>query len=106
MSQLIFVQDNSLEAIIKITNDLNCKKFLLVCDSSFKYLKIKDSFNELKIPYVTFNDFTSNPLYEDVCKGINVFNNENCDLIIAIGGGSTIDVAKCIKLYCKMEHNQ
>ncbi len=47
--------------------------------------------------------YTPNPLYEQVCGGVNLFNKEQCELIVAIGGGSTIDVAKCIKLYCKMD---
>ena len=35
-----------------------------------------------------------------------MFNDHHCDSIVAIGGGSTIDVAKCIKLYCKMDTAQ
>ena len=50
--------------------------------------------------------FTPNPLYEDVCKGIKLFNAKGCDTIIAVGGGSSIDVAKCIKLYCKMSDDR
>ena len=49
-----------------------------------------------------FSDFTPNPLYEDVCKGVELFNAEECDTILAVGGGSSLDVAKCIKLYCRM----
>ena len=45
-----------------------------------------------------FSDFTPNPLYEQVCKGIELLKISNCDTILAVGGGSAIDVAKCIKL--------
>jgi alcohol dehydrogenase class IV len=45
-----------------------------------------------------FSDFTPNPVYEDVCKGIDLFQITKCDCILAVGGGSAIDVAKCIKL--------
>lgn len=45
-----------------------------------------------------FSDFTPNPLYEQVCNGIELLKNSNCDTILAVGGGSAIDVAKCIKL--------
>ena len=34
--------------------------------------------------------------------GVEVFLSEGCDAIVAVGGGSIIDVAKCIKLYCRM----
>jgi alcohol dehydrogenase class IV len=103
MSQIIINGHDCHINLDKILNDNNIKKFLLVCDSSFKYLKIKDYFYSLKIPFVIFDQFTSNPLYEDVCKGVTLFIQENCDAIVAIGGGSTIDVAKCIKLFCKMK---
>ena len=80
----------------------NSKKVLLVCDTSFPFLNIKEEIEAMRVPYVTFSDFTPNPLYEDVCKGVELFHSENCDTILAVGGGSSIDVAKCIKLYCKM----
>lgn len=95
MSQMII---RGLEQIRTVLDD---KKFLLVRDSAYDYLKIKDFFDEFS--HVEFSDFTPNPLYEQVCKGIELFNNEQCELIVAVGGGSTIDVAKCIKLYCKMD---
>ena len=78
------------------------RKVLLVCDSSFPYLTIKGEIEAMKMPYVVFDQFTPNPLYEDVCKGVELFQSEQCDTILAVGGGSTIDVAKCIKLYCRM----
>lgn len=77
-------------------------KVLLVCDSSFDFLNIKDDIEHMEVPHVVFNDFTPNPLYEDVCKGVDLFQITKCDTILAVGGGSTMDVAKCIKLYCQM----
>ena len=53
-----------------------------------------------------FSGFTPNPLYEQVCNGVELFNREKCDLIVAVGGGSTLDVAKCIKLYCRMDSSK
>lgn len=78
-------------------------KVLLVCDSSFPFLNIREDIENMGIPYVVFSDFTPNPLYEDVCKGVDIFNITQCDTILAVGGGSSMDVAKCIKLYCRMD---
>ena len=78
------------------------KKVLLVCDSSFPYLTIRERIERISLPIVKFDRFTPNPLYEDVCKGVELFNAEQCDIILAVGGGSAMDVAKCIKLYCRM----
>ena len=81
-------------------------KVLLVCDSSFPFLSIKADIERMEVPYVTFDQFTPNPLYEDVCKGVDLFQSAQCDTILAVGGGSSLDVAKCIKLYCQMDKDK
>lgn len=94
--QKILNGEGKLEEVLR---EVGCCRYMLVCDASFPYLPLKDTLK----PTVTFNDFTSNPLYEQVCVGVKLFNDNQCDAIVAVGGGSTIDVAKCIKLYCKMD---
>lgn len=82
-----------------ILKEINCKKLLLVIDSSFPFLSIKDEIETLPVDEkVKFSDFTPNPLYEQVCNGTDLLKSEECDTILAVGGGSAIDVAKCIKL--------
>ena len=53
--------------------------------------------------YTLFTDFTPNPTYEEVCAGVAAFRESGCDSILSIGGGSAIDVAKCIKLFAAMK---
>lgn len=91
---------NGYQNIEKSLAEVGSKRYMLVCDSSFAFLPIKDFFS----PTVFFDHFTPNPLYEQVCEGVKLFNANGCDAIVAVGGGSTIDVAKCIKLYCRMNH--
>lgn len=98
--QTIYWNIDSLE---KVLLKENSKKLMFVVDSSFQFLDIKDVVERIQTPSIFFSDFTPNPIYEDVCKGIDLFNSEQCDTIIAIGGGSSIDVAKCIKLFSKMD---
>ena len=82
-----------------IIKEVNCKKLFLVIDSSYPFLNIKDTIEALPVEEkVKFSDFTPNPLYEQVCNGIELLKSSNCDTILAVGGGSAIDVAKCIKL--------
>ena len=80
------------------------KKILLVCDLSIQFL---DNFNkkleEITTPMIRFSDFQPNPLYESVVEGVKLLRDEECDAIIAVGGGSAMDVAKCIKAYCRMD---
>ena len=77
---------------------LGCGKLFLVIDSSYPFLNIKEAIEALPGEKVKFSDFTPNPLYEQVCKGIELFKSSACDSILAVGGGSAMDVAKCIKL--------
>ena len=76
-----------------------CKRLFLVIDASYPFLSIKDAIESLPVPEkVKFSEFTPNPQYEQVCRGIDLFESSGCDSILAVGGGSAIDVAKCIKL--------
>lgn len=89
--------------IESILNACGSKKPMLVCDSSFKFLNIKDYFERSDSRYIRFDKFTPNPLYDDVCNGVDLFKSERCDSIIAVGGGSAMDVAKCVKLFSGMD---
>lgn len=103
MKQQVISTTNVIEKLNDIIKTENISKVLLVCDSAFDYLQTKEDYLKMNVPYVIFNQFTPNPLYEDVVKGVEMFRNNNCDAILAIGGGSSIDVAKCIKLYSGMD---
>lgn len=82
-----------------ILRNLGCTRLFLVIDASYPFLNIKDAIESLPVAEkVKFSDFSPNPVYEDVCKGIALFESSDCKAILAIGGGSAIDVAKCIKL--------
>ena len=86
------------------------KNLLLVCDSSIEFQKsLNAHLEEVEasgINIIRFSDFVPNPLYESVVKGVELFLEKNCDSIFAVGGGSAIDVAKCIKLYNNMDRNE
>lgn len=87
-----------IEKIEGLLKTIGCRNIFMVIDSSYQFLNIKDRIERIALKKTRFSDFTPNPLYEDVCKGIDLFNKEKCDAILAVGGGSSIDVAKCIKL--------
>lgn len=96
MNQKIINGITQLPAILK---EVGCERLFMVVDSSYPFLNIKDAIETLPVKErVMFSEFTPNPLYEQVCKGIDLFQITKCDSILAVGGGSAIDVAKCIKL--------
>ena len=55
-------------------------------------LKLKKNFEKLSI----FSNFSGNPIGENVEEGVIEFKNNNCDGVIAFGGGSGLDVGKVI----------
>ncbi len=84
----------------------NCRNLLMVCGSSLRYMdgfnKHLDELEAKGVNITEFREFQPNPLYSSVVAGVKVFRKERCDSIMAIGGGSAMDVAKCIKLYSNL----
>lgn len=89
---------SSLKKLIKKTNSNN--SFFVV--DNFLVKTIKKHFPK----NIIFSRFTSNPKYEEMLDGLKEFKENKCDLIISIGGGSCIDVAKVIKLSLNADLSQ
>ncbi len=89
---------NGIEHLPQIMRSVNCTKLFLVAGPSFSTINIREQVESLGVAKVRFSDITPNPLYEQICRGVELFKAEQCDAILAVGGGSPIDVAKCIKL--------
>ncbi len=54
--------------------------------------KIKNRIDNI----IVFSDFSGNPFGENVEEGVKEFKKNNCDGVIAFGGGSGLDVGKAI----------
>lgn len=78
------------------------KRIMVVSKSAFERLRLDDVLRDNNIYYTIFDKYNSNPDYEDIVVGVEQYNKEACEAILAIGGGSTIDVAKCVKAYMNM----
>ena len=48
------------------------------------------------ISYEIYSDITPNPKEEEVIRGAELYKDQECNAIIAVGGGSTLDCAKGI----------
>ena len=86
----------SKEDLIRHIEKFSPKNIFLVHGKNFNRLSLSKSLNIF--PTTHFTNFKPNPLIESVEDGVKVFNENKCDMIIAVGGGSAIDVAKCVKL--------
>ena len=58
--------------------------------------KVTSLLDEENFPYVVFDDIQANPTIQNVLDGVASFKEASGDVIIAIGGGSSIDTAKAI----------
>lgn len=106
MEQKIIISTETKNELQKLWDKHEVKKVFIVCDAAFPFLETHDEYLSLDIPYVIFDDFTPNPLYDDVIKGVELLKENGCDAILAIGGGSALDVAKCIKLFAAMDDSK
>lgn len=77
----------------------NVSKILCVCGKSCQKLPVLNKVFDMGFETVLFDDFSPNPDISSAVAGIRVYRNQGCDGILAIGGGSAMDIAKCIKLY-------
>lgn len=86
-----------------------CKTVLLVCDGSIRYMESLNQYFKTAensgVEIIFFKNFQPNPQYENVVNGVELFRRKRCDSIVAVGGGSAMDVAKCIKAYANMSGN-
>ena len=96
----VWVGNNRIIEINSACKNLKIKKPLFVTDKDLVGLDfvkniikiIEKEFKNLNI----FSNFSGNPNGDDVDKGVKEFKKNNCDGVIAFGGGSGLDVGKAI----------
>lgn len=102
--QRIIRTENTIIELEKILKDLNVTKYFLVCGKSIKKHDIYDFFiKDFRLVGI-FNEYTSNPKLEDICRGVEKYKVSGSNCIICVGGGSSIDVAKCIKIFSNIDN--
>ena len=103
MEQTIIGAENDYSQLDGWLRDSGAETVLLVCGKSIGRQAIGRYFEALPgrlgIRVVRFSAFAPNPGYESVREGVALFRREGCQGLIAVGGGSAIDVAKCIRLW-------
>ena len=102
-SQIVLGRRNLKEELKTLFMEKSWKRVFLVAGKSFLRLPIgqdlEEIFSDLDLRTYHFSAFQANPLLEDVEKGIEAFSAFQGDVILAVGGGSALDTAKCIKLF-------
>jgi len=82
----LFVTDKDLVSLEMV------KKIIKALNSNLKDVKI-------------FSNFSGNPTGNNVNEGVKIFNKSKCDGVIALGGGSGLDVGKAIAFMSGQERS-
>lgn len=59
-------------------------------------LPVEDALKKSKVNYVIYDKTQPNPTVANVEEALDIYRQNKCDALIAIGGGSSIDCAKAI----------
>lgn len=89
-----------LKELTQAIKDFGFKKALVVTDKflvqSGVVKKVEDVLNEAGVTIVLYDEVIPNPTCKVVNDGLVVLNEEKCDFIVSIGGGSPQDTAKAV----------
>ncbi|WP_346858990.1 alcohol dehydrogenase-like regulatory protein ErcA [uncultured Draconibacterium sp.] len=83
---------------------LGVKKLFFVSDVNLKNMQwvkeIELLLQKESIEYIMYSSVSPNPRDFEVMNGANLYTEKQCNMILAIGGGSVIDCAKGIGIVC------
>lgn len=81
-------------------------KLFIVCGQSFMRSELRGKLEGADLELVYFHDFSPNPTYESAEAAVNEYRKSGCGAVLAIGGGSAIDVAKAVKAFAGMSKDK
>lgn len=102
LNETSYFGDNARENLPLEIKNRGFKKVLLVsdkalCDAGVTE-KVEVTLKNANIEYELFNDVKPNPTIKNVLDGVDACKKANADVIVAVGGGSSIDTAKGVSI--------
>lgn len=101
MIQQVHLGVRSVYSLEQILKQIGAREIFLVTGrASFRESKAEMALEKILKGYsvLRFADFCPNPQWADVLKGLEIFGSRKFDTVIAVGGGSVLDVAKLIRV--------
>ena len=96
-------------AVGKYAQQFMASKVMLVSDKIVAatpwFEDVKQSLEDSGIDYQPFTDVSPNPRAEEAMAGAELYDAQQCDVIVAVGGGSPMDCAKAIGMVSSNRQN-
>lgn len=99
MKQAVHLEPGAIRRAGEILAEMRPKSiFLVTGHHSYTHSGAEAALEEILRPWPVrhFHEFSPNPRLEDVQKALALFRQHEDDLLLAVGGGSVIDMAKLI----------
>ena len=99
MKQITCIAPGAVETVQSLLDDRAVRSVFIVADRTAYDESGAKMYIESALQgrgHVIFDDFAPNPKYADVIRGVKLWHAHPGDMMIAIGGGSAIDMAKLI----------
>lgn len=99
---VVIMEPGAIELIAGEIKRMNVKKALVVTDEVLIEAgivkEVLDVLDDAELAYVIFSDVKPNPTVANVNAGYQALQDNDCDYVISIGGGSPQDTAKGIAI--------
>lgn len=107
MPTKIVFGENAILRLDSIIREFNAEKVFIVTD---KFLETTDCFNILinnlkdkGLGLTVYTDIIPEPPVDVVDKAVEALKESGCEIVVAVGGGSSIDICKAI---CMLKNNE
>ncbi|MEF1255383.1 iron-containing alcohol dehydrogenase [Vibrio sp. M260112] len=96
----LFIGKDALKQLCHTVSIMGISKVLIVTDAGIVKLgfakRLAFEFERVGVKCVIFSDVLPDPTYDQVDAGLVIYREQQCQGVVAIGGGSPIDCAKVI----------
>src|SRR5574344_425299 len=100
LNETSYFGEGAIKEIVTEIEARGAKKVMVATDPDLVKFKVINHVTELldaaKIPYAVYDHIKPNPTIQNVQEGVASCKKEKADLIVAIGGGSSIDTSKAV----------
>ena len=102
LNETSYFGENARENLVEEINKRNFKKVFLVSDKSLVEAgvtaKVEKILKDANIDYTLYDEIKPNPTIKNVTDGVEACKKSEADVIVAVGGGSSIDTSKGISI--------